>query len=70
LVITESIFLKLLLLATIFSLYYHLANGIRHLFWDIGKGYEITSAYISGYIVIIFSILMTVITVYFGFFSQ
>ncbi len=50
------------LLAFVFSLYYHLANGIRHLFWDMGMGLEITTTYKSGYAVVITSILLTVIT--------
>ena len=29
---------KLFLICFIFSLFYHLANGIRHLFWDAGFG--------------------------------
>ncbi|MCE3254740.1 MAG: succinate dehydrogenase [Rickettsiaceae bacterium] len=42
-----------------FSLYYHLLNGIRHLFWDIGKGFEKTTATRNGIIVIMLSLLMT-----------
>ena len=34
------------------SLFYHLANGIRHLFWDAGYGYDIETAYRSGWIVV------------------
>ena len=32
---------KVGLAAFVFSFYFHLANGIRHLFWDAGKGLEI-----------------------------
>jgi succinate dehydrogenase / fumarate reductase cytochrome b subunit len=41
-------------------LMYHLFNGIRHLFWDVGKGYAISSVYRSGYTVVVLSILSTV----------
>jgi succinate dehydrogenase / fumarate reductase cytochrome b subunit len=34
------------------SLFYHLANGIRHLMWDTGYGLDIESAYRSGYAVL------------------
>jgi succinate dehydrogenase / fumarate reductase cytochrome b subunit len=42
------------------ALLYHLCNGIRHLFWDMGKGLELKSAYASGYAVVVFSGLLTV----------
>lgn len=48
----------------LFSLYYHLLNGIRHLFWDIGAGLELETTYRSGYAVIVLSILLTAATVY------
>ncbi|NIN35558.1 MAG: succinate dehydrogenase, cytochrome b556 subunit [Gammaproteobacteria bacterium] len=53
-----------LLYAWVFSLYYHLCNGIRHLFWDIGLGLELKTTYISGYAVVILSVLMTAVTWY------
>jgi succinate dehydrogenase / fumarate reductase cytochrome b subunit len=39
---------------------YHLLSGIRHFFWDLGYGYEIKTANISGIIVIASSLLLTV----------
>lgn len=53
---------QLILLAFVFSFYFHLANGIRHLFWDIGMGLEIGSTYKSGYVVAVISVLLTAIT--------
>ncbi|HWS40121.1 MAG TPA: succinate dehydrogenase, cytochrome b556 subunit [Arenimonas sp.] len=41
------------------SLMYHLFNGIRHLFWDMGKGYAISSLYRSGYTVLALTVLST-----------
>lgn len=52
-----------LLYAFVFSLYFHLCNGIRHLFWDAGLGLEISTAYKSGYAVVAVSILLTVLTI-------
>lgn len=46
-----------------FSLFYHLCNGIRHLMWDAGKGFEIKSLYASGYTVWVVSLGLTVITI-------
>jgi succinate dehydrogenase / fumarate reductase cytochrome b subunit len=51
----------LLLFGWTVALFYHLANGIRHLFWDAGYGYEIETAYRSGWIVVGATIGLTVV---------
>lgn len=43
---------RLLMLGWVFSFFYHLANGIRHLFWDAGYGFELRTTYISGWVVV------------------
>ena len=43
------------------ALFYHLANGIRHLFWDAGYGFELKAAYASGYAVLVATGALTVI---------
>ena len=53
---------RLFLFGWTFSIFYHLCNGIRHLFWDIGKGYEISTLYRSGAVVVVMSILLTIAT--------
>ena len=53
---------QLLLLASSFSLFYHLCNGIRHLFWDIGQGFELDTVYKSGWAVITASVVLTGLT--------
>lgn len=45
-----------------FSLYFHLCNGVRHLFWDVGLGFEIRSFHNSGYAVVISSLILTTVT--------
>lgn len=55
-------FFQLLLFAWTFALFYHLCNGIRHLFWDVGRGYEINHLYTSGKIVIVVSMLLSAAT--------
>ena len=52
---------RLLLLGWTFSLFFHLANGIRHLFWDAGYGYEIKTTTVSGLAVVAASVALTVI---------
>jgi succinate dehydrogenase / fumarate reductase cytochrome b subunit len=61
---------RIFMLATSFSLFYHLCNGIRHLFWDIGKGFELETAYKSGWAVVILSVLLTSITWFFAVCTQ
>lgn len=43
-----------------FAVFYHLCNGIRHLFWDAGMGFELAQARTSGWAVVIVSTLLTV----------
>lgn len=52
---------RLASLAINFSLSFHLFNGIRHLFWDAGKGLELKTAYASGWAVVILSVVLTAI---------
>ena len=58
----NSWFGKLIIFGFTFALFYHLSNGIRHLFWDAGYGYDLKHAYISGVAVIISSLSLTSIT--------
>jgi succinate dehydrogenase / fumarate reductase, cytochrome b subunit len=50
----------LLLFGWSVALFYHLANGIRHLFWDAGYGFELKDAYRSGWIVVVVSLAATI----------
>jgi succinate dehydrogenase / fumarate reductase cytochrome b subunit len=43
------------------ALFYHLCNGIRHLAWDAGYGFEIRNAYRSGYAVLAATVVLTVL---------
>ena len=52
---------RLLLFGWSFALFYHLLNGIRHLFWDAGLGFELKSAYASGRAVVIGAVALTFI---------
>jgi succinate dehydrogenase / fumarate reductase cytochrome b subunit len=52
---------QLMLFGWTVSLFYHMGNGIRHLVWDMGKGYELPNAYRSGYAVLLFTAAMTAI---------
>jgi succinate dehydrogenase / fumarate reductase cytochrome b subunit len=43
------------------SFLYHLANGIRHLFWDAGAGFEPKTADMSGWATIVFGVVASVL---------
>jgi succinate dehydrogenase / fumarate reductase cytochrome b subunit len=49
----------LMLFGWSWALCFHLCNGIRHLVWDIGWGFEIPRAYLTGWTVVAASLAMT-----------
>jgi succinate dehydrogenase / fumarate reductase, cytochrome b subunit len=57
-----SIFGRVILLPWVFALFYHLCNGIRHLFWDMGVGFEISTVYASGKLVVVAAVALTLAT--------
>jgi succinate dehydrogenase / fumarate reductase cytochrome b subunit len=42
-----------------FAFLYHLLNGVRHLFWDVGRGFERAQRHASGWFVLLGSIALT-----------
>ncbi|MCA3722055.1 MAG: succinate dehydrogenase, cytochrome b556 subunit [Phenylobacterium sp.] len=52
---------RLVLVGLTLSLFYHLANGVRHLFWDVGLGLSVTSSFRSGVMAMAFSVVATVL---------
>ena len=44
-----------------FAFFYHLANGVRHLMWDTGRGLERASARMSGWIALLSAVIITVL---------
>jgi len=61
---------KVLLLGWSYALFYHLVNGLRHLFWDAGKGFELQAAYRNGWIAVMVSVVMTVVAWLWGYASM
>jgi succinate dehydrogenase / fumarate reductase cytochrome b subunit len=51
---------QIILFGLVWSLAFHLFNGIRHLAWDIGLGFDVPTANRSGVIVVLLSLLATV----------
>ncbi len=56
---TGSVIGRVLLLGWTWALLYHLCNGIRHLFWDAGLGYELATVTRSGWAVVAASAALT-----------
>lgn len=65
-----SIIGRLLLLGWSVAFFYHLLNGIRHLAWDAGFGFELPTAYRSGYAVLIGTAVLTVAAWAVGYFQM
>jgi len=61
LLIVNSFLGKFILIGLTWSMIFHVLSGIRHLAWDLGYGFVIKTANISGVIVIIFSLVFTII---------
>jgi len=61
LILINSFFGKFILIGFTWSMSFHLLSGIRHLVWDLGYGFEVKTANISGAIVIVSSLLLTII---------
>ena len=56
----------LLMVGWTYSLFFHLCNGIRHLFWDAGYGFDLPTTYKSGWAVVAVSGALTLIAVIVG----
>jgi succinate dehydrogenase / fumarate reductase cytochrome b subunit len=52
---------KLLLIGWSFAFFFHVANGVRHLVWDTGRGFEKQQANRSAWFVVLFAVVATAI---------
>lgn len=52
---------RILLIGWSFAFFFHLSNGIRHLVWDTGRGFEIATANASAWFVLILAATLTVL---------
>ena len=58
---------RILLFGWTFALYFHLTNGIRHLFWDAGFGFELKTVYASGWTAVALAVALTLVSFIAGF---
>jgi succinate dehydrogenase / fumarate reductase, cytochrome b subunit len=56
----------LLLVGWAYALFFHLCNGIRHLVWDAGYGFDIATTYLTGWTVVAASAGLTLIAIIAG----
>ena len=54
---------KIAMIGWVFSFCYHFLNGIRHLVWDTGRGFDLNIARNSGYAVFVGALLFTALIV-------
>jgi succinate dehydrogenase / fumarate reductase cytochrome b subunit len=57
-----SWFGTLIMLASTWALAFHLCNGIRHLWWDLGYGFELDQVTLSGQVTLVVSGALTLLT--------
>lgn len=60
--VLTSWFGDLVLALSVLGLWYHTLAGIRHLIWDTGRGFEIETAEKLGWVCLVGSVLLTLIT--------
>lgn len=56
----SSILGRLILFLFTLVLFYHLCNGIRHLYWDIGKGFELRQIHFGGWLTVVCTFVLTI----------
>jgi len=59
--ILNSFFGKLAVIGITWSFSFQILSEIRHLFWDLGYGFELKTSKISGVIVIFGSFILTIV---------
>jgi len=59
--VLSSILGQLILIASLWALCYHALNGTRHLWWDIGRGFDLEFTRMANYAVLGGSVVLTLI---------
>tara|TARA_X000001036_G_scaffold155322_1_gene147514 strand:+ start:324 stop:710 length:387 start_codon:yes stop_codon:yes gene_type:complete len=57
----ETFFGKFLIVGTVWSFSFQILSEIRHLFWDLGLGFELKTSKITGLFVIFGSFILTIL---------
>ena len=62
----SSVIGKFFIISTCWTFSFHILNEIRHLFWDLGYGFDLKTAKISGIFVIVGSFILTILFYFVG----
>ncbi len=62
--VMTSWFVQLILILSLWAMWYHFCAGLRHLYWDSGRGLELDEAYRLGYAVIVGSFVLTILSLF------
>lgn len=52
----------LIMVVSLWALWYHALGGVRHLIWDMGYGFDLKTADMMGYVMIGGSFVLTLLT--------
>jgi len=55
----SCVWVQVAIVGWVFSFCYHFLNGLRHLVWDTGRGFDLKVARNSGYTVLVGAVLLT-----------
>lgn len=58
----SSIVGRVFLFGWTLAFYFHLFNGIRHLYWDTGKGFDMPSVNKTGILAVVFAVLCSLVS--------
>ena len=50
----------IIIFGSLWAFWFHFLNGIRHLFWDLGYGFYLSTVWRSGWVVVLGSIILTI----------
>tara|TARA_B100000963_G_scaffold313160_1_gene290973 strand:- start:1425 stop:1850 length:426 start_codon:yes stop_codon:yes gene_type:complete len=60
-IVLDSIFGKFVIIALCWTFSFHILNELRHLFWDLGYGFDLKIAKITGVLTLISSFILTIL---------
>ena len=50
----------IIIFGSLWAFWFHFLNGIRHLFWVLGYGFNLSTVWRSGWVVVLGSIILTI----------
>ena len=69
-ILYDLIIVRIILALSVWALWYHSCNGVRHLVWDLGYGLGVEWINLSSYLVVFGSVCLTLSTLCVGWYYQ